>query len=185
MGTAPLSGCGSGDGSEEKGNDPRIPEDFLPVCASARTACNAALNPPTLTGTYVGTGETTITTNELWNVGSSESFVATISGPTDDVLSGSFEMESFDLVVESAEIRGTGNDFTIYGIDTFDSDDCQLEARVAISGTVDDPETPTHIEGELTLLFTENISGSGCTAEQLDDYPNTGASFAYTATRSM
>lgn len=40
------------------------------------------------------------------------------------------------------------------------------------------------LSGKLALEFTNNISGSGCTQDQIKGYPGTGAVFTYTATMS-
>ncbi len=204
-----ATGCGDDSSPTGTPAEPQVPSGFVSICETVTTACNARTTPPTITGNYTGSGETISTTSELWGVGNSETFSATIVDAGDGRVTGTFTMESFELVVESAEIRGEGTQFTIYGVDSVQTggsgieisasggappttssgddagqtDGCTLEARAVITGITDDATTPVTLSGELTLVGTDNVTGDDCTPEQIADYPGTGATFSYTATR--
>ena len=171
-----LSACGSTD-SPTRGNDPAA---FVPLCQGGKLACNAdsEKNAPNLLGAYTGTGQTVGTTNSLWAVGDMNTFDAVIIQQAGDTIDGTFDMGSLHLEIESGQIRGTAQSFTIFGTDTVAQEGCNTEVMAVIVGT---RQAGGALTGKLALEFTKNISGSGCTADQLSGYPSTGAVFTYTA----
>jgi hypothetical protein len=171
-----LCACGSTD-SPTPANGPAA---FVPLCQRGGLACNAdsEKNAPNLLGAYMGTGQTLGTTNSLWTVGDMNTFDALITGQTGDTLNGTFDMGSLHLDIKSGQIRGTAQSFTIFGTDTVSQDSCNTEVMAVIVGT---RQAGGPLTGKLALEFTKNISGSGCTADQLNGYPGTGAVFNYTA----
>jgi hypothetical protein len=175
-----LCACGSTD-SAAPGNEPGA---FVSLCQRGGLACNAdsERNAPNLLGAYMGTGQTVGTTSSLWEVGDVNTFDAMITQQTGDTVDGTFDMGSLHLDIKSGQLRGSAQSFTVFGTDTVSQTNCNTEVIAAIVGTRQAGGTLT---GKLALEFTKNISGSGCTADQLSGYPGTGAVFSYTATANQ
>ena len=177
-----LSACGSS-GSPGTGNDPGT---FVPLCQSGGLACNAnsEQSAPNMVGDYTGTGQTIETTNSLWTVGDMNTFDAMITQQAGNLVDGTFDMGSLHLDIMNGQVRGSGQSFTIFGTDTVSQDGCNTEVMAVIVGARP-AAAGGALTGKLALQFTNNISGSGCTADQLKGYPGTGAVFSYMATESQ
>lgn len=175
-----VSACGSS-GSSGGGNDPAA---FTPLCQSGGLACNAdsEKSAANMVGHYTGMGQTIETTNSLWAVGDMNTFDAVIADQMGQTLDGTFDMGSLHLDIKNGQIRGTGQSFTIFGTDVVSQDNCNVEAMAVIVGARAAAAGP--VSGKLALEFTSNISGSGCTQDQVKGYPGTGAVFTYSATMS-
>lgn len=186
-----LWGCGSSN-STSTPQAPSVPTGYVDLCSAEDMTCQVADSPPNLKGTYTGTGTTIVTSNSIWAVGSSTQFTAVIETQTGDSGSGYFEIDSYRLDVPQATILGSLTAFTIYGVDSAVENDpdagvpvnCSVEARGVVTGTQTTANGETTLAGNMILQFTKNIVGSGCTQDQINDYPGTGATFKYTATRS-
>jgi hypothetical protein len=176
-----LCACGS-DG--QTAATPGVPGGYQNLCGKNGVTCQEAESPPNMVGTYTGTGKTVETTNSLWSVDSTADFSAVIATQNGETASGTFDIDEFHLDVKQATIRGTETRFTIYDTDSAIDGDCSLEATVVITGTLTNGASTTTAEGRLVLEFTKNIQGTGCTADQMNKYPGTGAVFEYTATRT-
>jgi len=172
-----ATACGESDDAQS-GAD-KIPSGFGPLCDSISGNCETGDSPTQLAVLYNGTGTTTTTSNEYWAVGESEDFTATLDTSVEGKVSGLFDMGSFELNVVDANYSGSGNQFTIYGTDIIEDSGCDLEARVVITGSVD--ESTGALAGELALEFTDNITGEDCDADVIAEYPGTGAVFEYSA----
>jgi hypothetical protein len=185
-----IAGCGGGDSNTSQTTG--IPSGYADLCGVNGVTCATDGSPANLVGTYTGTGTTTVSSNEIWSVGSSESFKAVIAAQTGETGSGYFEMAGYHFDVSQATIRGSASQFTIFGTDSVESTDpdagvetnCSVEARAVVTGTQTTASDETTVAGYVNLQFTKNIHGSGCTQDQIDNYPGTGAVFKYTATRS-
>jgi hypothetical protein len=105
-------------------------------------------------------------------------FDAAITRQSGGTLDGTFDMGSLHLDIKDGQIRGDAQSFTIFGTDVVSQDNCNVEAQAVIVGTA---ATGGVLTGNLALEFTKNISGSGCTQDQINGYPGTGAVFTYTA----
>lgn len=183
-----LWGCGGSDTTQSTG----IPAGYEDLCAKDGMTCQTGNSPLNLVGTYNGTGKAVVTSNEIWKVNDSDDFTAVIATQNGELASGSFDLGSYHLDVPQANIRGNATQFTIFGTDSVVNSDadagaqsnCSFEARVVITATQSTRLTGTFVEGNATLQFTKNISGPGCTQDQISSYPGTGATFSFTATRS-
>jgi hypothetical protein len=173
-----LCACSSS-GSPGSSGDPK---DFIPLCTSSGLMCSMDTSPPSMVGQYMGQGQTTQTTNSLWNVGDTNTFAADITQQTNSTVAGTFDMGSLHLDIQDGQIRGTSLGFTMYGTDVESQDGCNAEVQAVIAGGAV-TATGATLTGELALEFTKNVSGSGCTADQLNNYPGTGAVFSYSATK--
>ena len=184
-----IWGCSSS-GNSTQGTS--IPAGYDDLCAAEGMTCQSAASPPNLKGTYTGTGTTIVTSNSIWAVGSSTQFTAVVETQNGDSGSGYFEMGSYRLNVPDATIRGDATTFTIFGVDSAVENDpdagvqanCSVEARGVVTGTKTTSNGVTTLDGKMILEFTKNIVGSGCTQDQINKYPGTGATFKYTATRA-
>jgi hypothetical protein len=186
-----LWGCSSGN-SANTSQGHAIPSGYEPLCNSEGMNCQTDDSPPNLLGTYTGTGTTIITSNSLWNVGNSGTFTVIVATQNGNALTGTFEMGGYKLDVPNATIQGSASAFTIYGTDSAVENDadasipanCSVEARGVLSGALSTAVGTTTIAGMMALEFTDNIKGAGCTQDQIKNYPGTGATFKYTATRN-
>jgi hypothetical protein len=186
-----LAGCSSS--AAPASQSATVPSGYDDLCAADGIKCQTGDTPLNLKGTYSGTGTVVVTSNALWNVGNTGQFTAVIATQDGQSGSGSFEMDSYRLDVPHATIRGSGNDFTIYGVDTATNTDpdagaptnCTVEARGVVTGTQASTNGAITLSGKMTLEFTQNITGSGCTEDMITKYPGTGATFDFTATRSQ
>ena len=176
-----VTGCGGADPGDDA-SGAHVPAGFDFLCGKLTTPCSVGTTPVDATSSYLGTGTTSSTSNELWAVGESEDFTAQLDTSTPGKVSGVFDMGSFTIEVVGAQYSGEGDTFTIYGTDVFEDGDCNMEARVVITGDLV-PSGAT-LTGELALEFTENISGTECEADVISGYPGTGAVFSYIARRS-
>ncbi len=172
-----LCACSSSGAPGSSGD----PKDFIPLCSSSGLACSMDTSPPSMVGQYTGQGQTTQTTSSLWDVGDMNTFAADITEQTSSTVQGTFDMGSLHLDITDGQIRGNSLGFTMYGSDVQAQDGCNAEVQAVIVGGAATTTGGT-LTGELALEFTKNISGSGCTADQLK-YPGTGAVFSYTATK--
>jgi hypothetical protein len=157
-----------------------LPAPYAAMCTKYSLACTTTQNPPTMVGTYKGSGTTTDTSSATWTVGSTNTFVATISSQTGSKLAGTFELGNVSLKVNDGNINGAANDFTIYGTGSITNNSCTITAAVVIVGTA----SSGNVDGNLALLII-STSGSGCTsADGGTNAPaaNTGALFSFTAT---
>jgi hypothetical protein len=185
-----LWGCSSGS-SANTSQGRAIPAGYETLCNSEGMNCQTDSSPPNLVGTYNGTGTTTVTSNSNWRVGDTGTFTVVVATQNGNALTGTFEMAGYKLDVPNATIQGSASAFTIYGTDTAVENDadasiqanCSVEARGVLSGALSTADGATTIAGMMTLEFTANIRGSGCTQDQITSYPGTGATFKYTATR--
>lgn len=173
-----LCACSSSSGSPAPSADPT---DFIPLCGSSGLTCSMDTSPPSMVGQYTGQGQTTQTTSSLWDVGDMNTFTADITQQTGSTVQGTFDMGSLHLDITDGQIRGNSAGFTMYGSDVQAQNGCNAEVDAVIVGGAATTTGGT-LTGELALEFTKNISGSGCTADQLN-YPGTGAVFSYTATK--
>jgi hypothetical protein len=176
-----LCACGN---DEQTAATSGVPGGYVDLCGKNGMTCQAAESPPNMVGTYTGAGEAVETTNSLWNVGSTADFNAVIATQNGQTVSGTFDLDDLHLDVKQATIRGAQTEFTLYDTDSAKDGDCSLEATVVITGTLTAGASATTAAGRLVLEFTKNIQGTGCTAEQINEYPGTGAVFSYTATRT-
>jgi hypothetical protein len=177
LASSALCGCGSSDSKGTSGD----PQDFVPLCNSSGLTCSTDTSPPSMVGQYAGQGQTTQTTNSLWNVGDMNTFNADITQQSGGTVAGTFDMGSLHLDIKAGQIRGTAQGFTIYGTDVVSQDGCNTEVEAVIVGGPAASGAASLLSGELALSFTHNISGSGCTADQVNGYPGTGAVFSYSA----
>ena len=175
--------CG-GNNSTGKPDAASVPGGYETLCDQKTVTCQAAAIPPNLKGTYNGTGSTVGTSNESWSVGDSYDFTAVVTSQDGETGAGTFDLGSFHLDIKRAIIRGDASQFTIYGTDPYVDSDCSFEARVVITGTLTTVGSTTTAAGQVVLEFTTNIQGTGCTQDQINNYPGTGATFTYTATRT-
>ncbi len=156
---------------------------FGALCEAQDVTCSTETEAPVLIGSYTGTGNVVFTSNALWDVGNAEVVTVQIAEQFDGTLSGTATLEAFDITVAGGLVRGNNGAFTIYGTDAVDYQACAMEARVVISGVLDELLTPAVATGTLALRFTGNFDGAGCTTEQRTTYPGTGANFGFSATR--
>jgi len=168
-----------------------IPSGYADLCNVNGVSCQTCSSPPSLVGSFSGTGTTVVTSNSLWKVGDSNKFSVSITTQTDSKVGGGFDMDSyhFDVDVSQATILGSGDEFTIFGTDSAVNDDpdasvpanCTVEARAVVTGTLSSSTSPATLSGKVNLQFTNNIRGSGCTQDQITKFPGTGAIFSYSA----
>jgi hypothetical protein len=183
-----VTDCGGSDSNQTSTTG--VPSGYGDLCGSNGVTCETGDSPPALIGTYSGTGTTLVTSNSLWTVGSTDAFTVVVATQTGGNVSGTFEMEKETLNVTQGAIRGNATQFSIYGMDSVEeldasaSGSCSAEARGVLTGTVSTTGTARTITGKLNLQFTNNIHGTGCTEEQIKNYPGTGAIFSYAATRA-
>jgi hypothetical protein len=183
-----VTGCGGSDSNPTSTTG--VPSGYGDLCGSNGVTCETGDSPPNLIGTYSGTGATLVTSNSLWSVGSTDTFTVVVTAQSGGNISGTFEMEKEKLDVAQGAIRGNATQFSIYGTDSVEeldasaSGSCSAEARGVLTGTFGTTGTTTTITGKLNLQFTNNIHGAGCTQEQINNYPGTGATFSYVATRA-
>ena len=164
------------------------PNEPLPgfglLCEQSTVVCETAKSPPQIVGSYAGQATVVLTSNALWDASEVDTFTATISDQRNDSIVAELVLPSLTLDVPSAVIRGQGAQFTIYTSTFVDQDECNLEARTVLSGTLDSSTSPATIQGGLVLRFTGNYSGEACTAKQIDSYPDTGANFQFSASKT-
>jgi hypothetical protein len=183
---ADLDGhAGNIDGARSRGDAGRDASTTLPVpyagmCTRYSLTCTTTQDPPSLIGSYSGSGTTIDTSSATWTVGSTSSFVATISSQTGSTFTGTFQLGGISLAV-SGNINGTASgDFTLYGTGSTTINGCTMTAAVVIVGTA----SSGTVTGDLALLVL-STSGSGCTSwDGGPSFPsvNTGAEFSFTAT---
>ena len=186
-----VVGCGGSD-SQGTSQSAGIPDGYADLCGVNSVTCATGATPLSMLGTYTGTGTTTVTSNETWRVGDSDAFTAVITTQTGETLSGSFDLGGYHMDVQQAAIRGTSTEFAIFGTNSFSAatadagtdSTCSWEARAVITGTQTTAASVTTVAGYVNLQFTKNIHGPGCTQDQINNYPGTGATFKYTATRA-
>ncbi len=184
--------CGNSDSSTTTTDPPGIPTGYDTLCTKEGMTCQTGDSPLNLVGTYTGTGTTVETTNSIWAVGSTQTFTAKVTSQNAGTGAGTFELGGYHLDIPQANIRGNSTQFTIYGTQSVQDNDpdsgvptnCSVEARVVVTGTQTTTGTTMTVTGKATLEFTSNIHGSGCTQDQINNYPGTGAIFSFTATRT-
>jgi hypothetical protein len=185
-------GCGGNDSSTTTTQTTGIPAGYETLCAKDGVTCQTGDAPLDLVGTYTGTGTTVETSNSIWAVGSSATFTAVVKTQNAGTGTGTFELGGYHVDVTQANIRGNSTQFTIFGTDSAQENDpdsgvptnCSVEVRVVVTGTQTTSGTTKTVAGKATLEFTNNIHGSGCTQDQINNYPGTGAIFSFTATRT-
>src|SRR5262245_27928595 len=57
-------------GRDAGGNSATLPAPYAAMCTKYSLACTTTQNPPTMVGTYKGSGTTTETSSATWTVGS-------------------------------------------------------------------------------------------------------------------
>jgi hypothetical protein len=154
------------------------------LCQQSTVTCETAPNAPSLIGTYAGQATVKLSSNALWEVDGTDTYSATVATQSSGEFSGTVNAPSVTLGVSNAIIRGNASKFTMYVSSFVDRNGCNLESRVVVSGTLDSNASPSSIVGGLALRFTGNYSGAACTQEQIDVYPDTGANFLFSATKS-
>ena len=152
------------------------------LCAQNNVTCATGGSPPQLTGTYTGQATVVLSSNALWAVNDVNDFTADITSQTNLALSGVATLPSFTIDIQSADIRGQTPAFSIYSSTYVNQNGCNLEVRSVLSGVLDSSAAPSTVTGGLALRFTGNYSGSACTADQIENYPETGANFGISAT---
>lgn len=186
-----LCGCGAGNTAAAPLTE-GVPDGYSDLCGATGVSCQSGATPLNMVGTYTGTGTTVVTTNELWAVGNSQTFRAVIASQTGETGAGTFDLGDFHLDIAQANFRGTLTQFTIFGTNSVAQNEsdasvpstCSFEARAVITGTQSTTGTTTTVTGQTILAFTKNILGPGCTQDQINNYPGTGATFNFTATRT-
>ncbi len=185
-------GCGGNDSSTTTTQTTGVPTGYETLCAKDGVTCQTGNAPLDLVGTYTGTGTVVVTSNSIWAVGNADSFTAVVTAQNAGVGTGTFELGGYHVDVTQANIRGTPTEFTIYGTQSAQENDpdsgiptdCSVEVRVVVTGAQSTSGTTKTVTGKATLEFTNNIHGSGCTQDQINNYPGTGATFSFTATRT-
>jgi len=184
LASAAISGCSS----SSTGATQADPSGYEDLCGSGVT-CQMGDAPPNLLGIYNGSGTTVVTSNETWAVGSSHDFTATVTSQNRETVAGRFELGDSHLDIKQGNIRGSGDEFTIYGTDSAEENNpdaggtCSAEARVVVTGKLTTTGSTTSASGKVVLQFTK-LQGPGCTQKEITTYPGTGATFTYTATRA-
>jgi hypothetical protein len=188
-----IWGCGNSDSSTTTTTDPTgIPAGYETLCAKDGMTCQTGNSPLDLVGTYTGTGTVVVTSNSIWAVGNSSTFTAVVKTQNAGTGTGTFDLGGYHLDIPQANIQGDSTQFTIYGTQSAQENDpdsgiptnCSVEVRVVVTGTQTTSGTTKTVAGTATLEFTSNIHGSGCTQDQINNYPGTGATFSFTATRT-
>ena len=165
---------------------PSEPEaGFGLLCQQSTVTCATATNPPNLVGNYSGQTTVLLSSNALWAVRDVSTFSAQITDQTNGTVTGTVTLPSVVANIQSSTIRGEAPLFAMYVSTFVDQNGCNLETRNVLSGTLDTSANPAMISGGVALRFTGNYSGAGCTADQTDNYPDTGANFQVTATRTQ
>jgi hypothetical protein len=175
--------CGGNNPTGKPGTT-SVPGGYETLCDQKAVTCQTAAIPSNLKGTYSGTGSTVATSNENWLVGDSYDFTAVITTQNGETGAGTLDLGFLHLDIKQATIRGDASQFTIYDTDAYVDSNCSLEVRVVITGTLATVGSTTTAAGQVVLEFTTNIQGTGCTQDQINNYPGTGATFTYTATRT-
>ncbi len=187
-----LWGCGNSDSSTTTIDPTGIPAGYETLCGKDGMTCQTGNSPLDLVGTYTGTGTVVVTSNSIWAVGNSATFTAVVKTQNAGTGTGTFELGGYHVDVTQANIRGSSTQFTIYGTDSAQENDpdsgvptnCSVEVRAVVTGTQTTTGTTKTVAGKATVEFTNNIHGSGCTQDQINNYPGTGATFSFSATRT-
>ena len=185
-----LCGCGSSNSA----NSPQttgIPAGYESLCATDGVTCQTNDSPLNLVGIYNGTETVVVTSNEIWNVGVSEAFTAVVATQNGEAVTGSFDMGGYHYDITQATVRGDSTQFTFTvrilrskPIPMLRSPPTARSRRVSSSRARNRPAEYHYGRRHGHLVFTKNIHGSGCTEDEINNYPGTGATFKYTATRT-